>query len=390
MSNLSVQYPLVPIALTAGQQVGNVLFPANFTAVPFMVFAWVTNPAQPNGGVIYIQPFGISAQGFSWVGTGAMPDGTYTLNYAAFALLPGPCGPTEPSCGPCGTGGFPPPWGFPGCGPGQNWTSPPAQPILQYMQGLPGPPGAIAVYAGTYNGANVYYSNAAAVNVVIYGGFFWAAINWAKNNQNTWGVPTTPSADWQNIGPSFTQDFASAIIEAGMISNTVAVYNPADVTRTEPKTAYASFAFGAVANPLPLSPTVGVATDNSLIFYGWLDSIPGLVVNRFANANPVFQVSVAATGENTNTGGHTMTGQLVYATQSNGGGFGAWTPFGIPITTTNQGTGNGQANLSQTAILQLSSLTGVTDVKFGFQYSQNAAGTLISLDAGQISVLCLN
>lgn len=196
----------------------------------------------------------------------------------------------------------------PGCGPGQNWNCPPSAPQLMFFQGLAGQPGPLAVYAGAYNAATIYYLNNAVSSVVLSAGSYWRTANAQKNATNTWGTPMNGSADWVSIGSAFSlfsgNSFAAYANAAG---NTL-------ITPTSPNhTAAVTFTGGASIRILILDIT-GQNAGNRLVVDCLLPVTPNIVLNfRNATAGGTQLLPVSAQLPNFPGNGLTTDGSYVLA-----------------------------------------------------------------------------
>jgi hypothetical protein len=318
---------------------------------------------------------------------------------------------------------------FPGTrGPG----GPPGAPsTVPGPQGEPGIAGASIAITGAFVAGTVYYDTDYRRDVVQWNGRWWITNNRAKSGLNTWDAPTVD--DWADFGATLIS-YATALnlqqatniavglniqtpgyiksnnfvvedgtgwlgsaagaliaydaIINGLVSTNTPKFNLESETRTMPAQAQAQFDIPAIADgDIPENPTINNVTDDSLIFFGWLQGTNAFVENRFGNENQKFQINLNGTGENVSGGSELFYIQIYYRTRTNGGAWGAWTVIGQD-TYMQKIAGIGQS-FDLTRYITLAGLTGDDDVQFSAGFSKGTGGT-VAVNGAQITVTASN
>ena len=184
--NQFVQTGTVPLA--QGATSGTVTFPVAFINIPFSVEIGVMGDGSAN---IFATPGVPTANGVPFTLSGVVPNGNFFLTYTATSNQPAPNPPCPPSGGGCG------------CGGGVNTPNACPPPVVAsfLFPGAQGQPGPLALLAGAYNPATVYYCTTGGVSVVSYLGYYFRANNPAKSGTATWGTPAVNAGDWLILFP---------------------------------------------------------------------------------------------------------------------------------------------------------------------------------------------
>ena len=347
-----------------------------------------------------------------------------------FQGITGPSGPL----GPTGATG---PQGDPG-GPTGS-TGPVGATGVQGVVGVTGAtgtsgsPGPLCVYRGNYLLTDRYYYNASRRDVVTYSGQFWLANNPSKDAQINWGTPGVGS-DWVSFGSQFSMiatgllltenaiittnltlgavglnvgviqsgnyvagvsgfliradgyaEFNDVLVR-GKISTTSEKFNENNAANTMPPIGYAAFNIPQIDDvDIPENPSVFVATDNSLIFYGWNSGSAGFLTNRFGNSNQSFVVNLQGNANNSSGSNQLFYIELAYRTRNNGGAWGAWIDVGYAAYVTSASVGQS----FQKTNFELLTLIGTEDVQFGAKFSKGVGGSVI-MEGAQLSVQAPN
>lgn len=183
------------VALTNGVSSQAIVFPVAFINAPFEILTQVFKSGAGTANITAtVLATSITTTGFTVYFSGAIPDANYTLAYQATAVQPVPT--AQDNCA-SGNGGC-------GCAPAATVANccPPPQLGAYLFTGAQGRAGPLAFFRGAYDASTVYFDNTARVDVVSYGGYYWAANNVAKNDTASWGTPTVGSGDWTPIGPT--------------------------------------------------------------------------------------------------------------------------------------------------------------------------------------------
>ena len=298
--------------------------------------------------------------------------------------------------------------------------------------GTQGATGALCVFRGAYTVTGRYYYNASRRDVVLHNSTYWLANNPAKDAQVSWGTPGS-SSDWTSFGSTFSMiatgllltenaiitvsltlgqvganvgfiqsanyvagstgfliradgfaEFNDVLIR-GSVSTTSEKFNPGDPTRTMPPVGYAAYDIPQILNAgIPDNPTVVNPTDNSLIFYGWLEGAANFITNRFGQTSQPFQISLQGNANNSSGSGQLLYVNTVYRTRLNGGAWGAWNTIGFNAYVAPAG---GQSfQMTNSVVLNL---TGANDVQFGAEFSKGVGGNVI-MEGAQLSVFAFN
>jgi hypothetical protein len=392
--------------LASGTNAADIQLSTTITLGPgAVVRAKITGIDSANiGGFLTVSLIGATSQGSSGGPSGCCSDDRCLPPSAQLLFFPGTKGDTGPA-GPAST--------VPG----------PDGPV--------GPDGAVGVYRGSFLSTTAYYSMQERKDIVAYAGHYYLARNEDKSGTATWEPPNISAVDWKDIGTSlsmvateiqltvpadiavglnlvtpgylksnnFVQGVSGSLFSwngrlesydaqiSGLVSTNSPRFNVASTTRTMPAIGYAAYPIPPLADgDIPVNPAINYVTDDSLIFFGWLQGANNFLENRFGNVSQKFNINLKGVGSNTSAGSDLLYVQIYYRIRSSGGAWGGWNQVGDDVYVQKLAILNQSfQNIEPLAI----TLAGNNDIQFSAGFSKGVGGTA-AIGAAKISVLALN